>query len=189
MEFRGQIIKNLLRVLTPEEISELTSSSSEKKKVGLSLLLSSDLKGEDYQKIMDSMQVEETKVSNQSTSEAKILPFDEEEREEQLLVLQTGQRVAALMLEYGKVFKELDKKVLGPKRFPKIKSRGNRQQTSTLILEQKKKLYESYSKIKSKEILNLYRVNKDVDLVKKNGSEDDLSFSSKLGVLINKKQA
>jgi hypothetical protein len=190
MEFRGQLIKNLLRVLTPEEISELTTSSSDKKKIGLSLLLSSDLRGENYQEVMDNLQASETSRRNHDSEsgEAKILPFDEE-RPEERFVPQAGQRVHLLLQEYGKVFAELDKKVLGSKRFPKRKSHGSRQQTSSLILEQKKKLFESYSKIKSKEVLSLYRTNNEVDLTKKKGSEEDLSFSSKLGVLINKKQA
>lgn len=188
MEFRGQLIKNLLRILTPEEIAELTTSSSEKKKVSLSLLIQSDLEGEDYEEVMEKYQkVGESK--EEELSEAKILPFDTEGVEEGVaFTFQTGQRVHSLIQEYGKVFAELDKKVLGNKRFPKKNSFSGKKQTSELILEQKKKLHASYSRIKSQEILSLYRETNSTE-IQKSKSEEDFSYSSKLGVLINKKQA
>ncbi len=188
MEFRGQLVKNLLRILTPEEIAELTTSSSERKKVDLSLLIQSDLGGENYQEVMERLQ-SSSESQEEEEGEAKILPFEGEEASEEVkFTFQAGQRVHALMEEYGKVFAELDKKVLGPKRFPKKKSFSGKKQTSELILEQKKKLHDSYSKIKSLEVLSLYQETNATEVHKKT-SEEDFSYSSKLGVLINKKQA
>lgn len=192
MEFRGQLLKNLLRVLTPEGIAELTTSSSERKKVDLSLLLRSDLEGADYQEVMESYQSggENEFIEEDQDHEAKILPFEEDSGPKvEEVPLQVGQRVAHLLNEYSHVFAELDKKVLGPKRFPKIKGRGGRKQTSELILEQKEKLHASYSKIKSMEVLSLYEMTKKNEVKKtKDEAKDDFSFSSQLGVLINKKQ-
>lgn len=189
MEFRGQLVKNLLRVLTPEEIAELTTSSSEKKKVDLSILLRSDLKGDDYNEVMENHQDTSSEEDDES-QEAKILPFEEGETVEKTFVYQVGQRVAHLLSEYSKVFEELDKKVLGPKRFPKRKSSSGRKQTSELILEQKEKLHASYSKIKSMEVLSLYNSTKKNEVRKTKGdAKEDFSYSSQLGVLVNKKQA
>lgn len=189
MEFRGQLVKNLLRILTPEEIAELTTSSSEKKKVNLSLLIQSDLNGENYIEVMETYQNPDDGNDEKELGEAKILPFGEEEVEEEVsFVFQVGQRVNSLIEEYGKVFAELDKKVVGAKRFPKKRSFSGKKQTSELILEQKKKLHESYSKIKSQEVLSLYQETNSNE-VQKRTKDEDFSYSSKLGVLINKKQA
>ena len=57
-----------------------------------------------------------------------------------------------------------------------------------LILEEKAKLKKSYTKIKSKEILQLYLDESKVH-VKKNLEEDDFSFSTDEGLLVNKKCA
>lgn len=190
MEFRGQLVKHLLRVITPEEIAELTTSSSEKKKVDLSILLKSDLEGKDYNKVMEEYQDDPGEDEEESLTEAKILPFDEDAPAKEKVVYQVGMRVAHLLSEYSKVFAELDKKVLGPKRFPKRKSHFGKKQTSELILEQKEKLHASYSKIKSMEVLSLYAATKKNEVRKKSPeTKEDFSFSSQLGVLINKKQA
>lgn len=190
MEFKGELIRTLLRVLTPEEIGDLTISSTGKKKVDLSLIIESSMSGLDYKKVMEKKQEESEESDDESLGEAKILAFDEKADEVvEPISFQAGQRVHALMEQYGKVFAEMDKKVMGPKRFPKRKSAANRQPTSALIIEQKKKLHASYSKIKSMEVLSLYNENKSVDIPHNKGKEEDFSFSSRLGVLINKKQA
>jgi len=191
MEFKGQIIKNLFRILTPEEISELTTSFSGKKKVSLSLLVKADMDGLDYQEVIEKEQASED--NEQGSGKAKILPFDNGEPVqsdlETSLILQVGQRVSKLMQEYGKVFAELDKKVLGQKRFAKKKSLGARKQSSALILEQKKKLHQSYSKIKTMEVLTLYKDTSNVDIEQQKRSKEEFSSSTQLGVLVDKKQA
>ncbi len=195
MEFKGELIRNLLRILTPEEIAELTISSSGKKKVNLSLIIETAMQGEDYKVVMEREQ--EESVEEGELGEAKILEFESDSTsEESTISYQAGQRVHALLQQYGQVFAEMDKKVMGPKRFPKRKSAANRQPTSALIIEQKKKLHDSYAKIKSMEVLSLYHESKAVDVPKRNVNkskdkkeEKDFSFSSRLGVLINKKQA
>ena len=190
MEFKGQIIQNLFRILTPEEISELTTSFSGKKKVSLSMLVKADMDGLDYEEVIEK---EQGGDEDSEIGKAKILPFEEAhadvEAEEKVLVFQVGPRVSKLMIEYGKVFAELDKKVLGQKRFAKKKSLSGKKQTSTLILEQKKKLHKSYSKIKSMEVLSLYKDTSSIDIEQQKRSKEDFSASSQLGVLIDKKQA
>ena len=189
MEFKGQLVRKLLRILTPEEIADWTISSTGKKKVGLSLLLESNLNGEDYNEIMEKNQVDEdVSMSPKEIGEAKILPFDEEASEDESFTFQVGKRVHALLGQYGKVFLEMDKKVLGPKRFPKRKGTAKQQPTSSLIIEQKKKLHASYSKIKSMEVMSLYKDSIAAE-INPNQEEDDFSFSAREGVLVNKKQA
>lgn len=190
MEFRGQLIRNLLRILTPEEIADLTTSSSGMKKVSLSLVLESDLIGKNYREVIEELQKEEAEEEDTEDGKAKILPFENEPEEEApAFHIQAGQRVHSLIQEYNKVFKELDKKILGPKRFPKRSTSGNRKQTSMLILEQKAKLHSSYAKIKSKEVMSLYQKSSSAEVRKKSDDENDFSISSNQGLLVNKKQA
>ncbi len=188
MEFKGHIIQQLFRILTPEEISQLTTSFSGVKKVSLSLLVKADMDGLNFEEVIEREQNEDEK----GDADAKILPFEDTEEvsaEEAVLVFQVGPRVSELLIEYSKVFAELDKKILGQKRFPVRRSASGKKQTSTLILEQKKKLHKSYSKIKSAEVMTLYKDTSNVDIEQQKRSKEEFNSSSKLGVLINKKQA
>jgi|GEM_PF-631738 len=190
MEFKRQLIKDLLRILTPEEISELTTSYGGKKKVSLSLLTEADLVGNSFEKVMEKAQDEEISETEGDEGKAKILPFDGVHQElEESFSAQVGPRVIKLMAEYDKAFKKMDQTVLGPKRFAKRKGNGQKQQTSTLILEQKKKLFKSYSKIKSMEVLTLYKTTGSVTIELDKSKREENAYSDSKGVLVNKKQA
>lgn len=178
------IIRSLFRILTPEEISDLTTSTNSRKKVGLSLLLEKDLKGDSYKELFEAEETDE-----EETNEAKILPLNGDEVNEsaEKVIYQVGEKTNLLLIEYSKVFQELDKKVLGPKRFPKRKSSSNKKQASVLILEQKEKLHASFCKIKSQEVYRLYKSSASVELSKSGNEEDTYSLQS--GVLVNKRQS
>ena len=67
-------------------------------------------------------------------------------------------------------------------------SRNDEKPTSLFILEEKKRLQESQFKLKSKEVLDLYKKSSEVNLSEERSTRDDLSKSNKVGVLINKRQ-
>jgi len=194
MEFQGHLVRNLLRILTPEEIDDLTMSSSGMRKVSLDEVLQSDLEGKNYEEVIRDLQEDERirmEEKQNTDGKAKVLPLSSEskENEDELKVkFNTGERVKNLLKSYEEIFKELDNKVLGLKRFPKRSRASNKKQSSVLILEEKAKLKKSYTKIKSKEILQLYLDESKVH-VKKNLEEDDFSFSTDEGLLVNKKCA
>ncbi len=202
MEFKGHLIMSLLRILTPEEISKLTTSHSGQKKIPLSLLLSADVDGLNYKSVIEKKKREyEDKVEADAAGKgAKILKFDENlenavelSREEaprqERFTFQSGQRVERLLLAYSKTFEKMNKNIFGQKRFPKKASSANNKQASTMIIEEKRKLYNSYSKIKKMEVLSLYKNTSDVDIQSQKRNKEDLGHNSSLGVLINKKQA
>lgn len=199
MEFKGHIIMSLLRILTPEEISRLTTSHSGQKKVPLSMILTADVDGKNYRDI-----IEESRRSSEDSAEkeegAKILKFDENPAEavelslndipkQEKFFFQSGQRVLKLLEAYVKTFEKMNKNIFGQKRFPKKTGSANVKQASTMIIEEKRKLYNSYSKIKRMEVLSLYKNTSDVDIHSQKRNKEDLGHSSSLGVLINKKQA
>lgn len=198
MKFKGHLITSLLRVLTPEEISELTTSFSGQKKVSLSLLLATDVDGGSYKQVI----AEKTKEKDGVVEfeGAKILEFEEhiakgsnsevvQIDKEVSFHFQSGQRVHKLLEAYTHTFKKMDKNVFGQQRFPKKVGSVNTKQTSTMIMEEKKKLYNSYSKIKRMEVLSLYKDTSGVDIQSQKRNKEDLGHSSSLGVLVNKKQA
>ncbi len=197
MEFKGHLIMSLLRILTPEEISKLTTSHSGQKKVPLSLLLSADVGGKNYKDV-----IVDKKRENEEAIEgtgAKILKFDEnlenavelnlEDVPKERFVFQSGQRVDKLLEAYSRTFQKMNKNIFGQKRFPKKVSSANTKQASTMIIEEKKKLYNSYSKIKKMEVLSLYKNTSDVDIQSQKRNKEDLGHNSSLGVLVNKRQA
>ncbi len=196
MEFKGHLIMSLLRILTPEEISKLTTSHSGQKKVPLSILLSADVGGKNYKDV-----IEEKRAENEENAEAgaRILKFDEnpqnaveislEEAPREKFTFQCGQRIERLMDAYSKTFEKMNKNIFGQKRFPKKAGSANIKQASTIIIEEKKKLYNSYSAIKRMEVLSLYKNTSDVDIQSQKRNKEDLGHNSSLGVLINKKQA
>lgn len=200
MKLKGHLIMSLLRILTPEEISKLTTSHSGQKKVPLSILLCADRDGNNYKDVIEDQRVKaeaKTEEESQEKSGAKILKLGEAQETEvvkelapkEKFTFQSGPRVERLMNEYSKVFEKMNKSIFGQKRFPKKKGSHNTKQASTLIIEEKKKLYDSYSKIKKMEVLSLYKDTSSIDIENQKRNKDDIGHNTSIGVLINKKQA
>ena len=200
MKLKGHLIMSLLRILTPEEISKLTTSHSGQKKVPLSILLCADRDGNNYKDIIEDQKAKakaESEGETEGKGGAKILKFGdseevaavEETSPKESFTFQSGPRVERLMNEYSKVFEKMNKSIFGQKRFPKKKGSHNTKQASTLIIEEKKKLYDSYSKIKKMEVLSLYKDTSSIDIENQKRNKDDIGHNTSIGVLINKKQA
>jgi hypothetical protein len=173
---------NVLRILTPEEINEFITASDGRKRVALTDLLCGVVVEED---------AEETS--------AKILPFRrQDEIEEELvsevvelveaeLVYEVGSRVNDLLTKNYKEFRKSELSLLANKRRPKKIKKTK--ESSTFVIDERKKFEGQVAALRSREVLTLYRKNAAVDVELQRASHDDLMKSSQSGVLINKKQA
>ena len=161
---------NLLRILTPEEINELTTTSEGNKRVPLTQLM--------YVK----MGVE-TSEEVEAASLAKILPFTfpEEEKDEEL---ETISEESAPFEEHSDT---TDQNTVDDSK--KENEPDERLQTSSFILIEKKRLEKNVHKMRQKEIMQSYKKNASIDIEQERGLRDDMKKSSRSGVLINKKHA
>ncbi len=171
---KNVLLYHLVRILTPDELNELTSTSKGRNLVSLTKMLSNDL--------------EEEKAPHEG---AKILPFKKKEEEQSAKVasssvlavdIKCGEKCLTIIDDYVKRITVLNKRF--------SKNCPVSQETSSFIISEKTRFKDNYNKIKSKEILSLYQKNASVDIEREKSSKnEDQSSSSILGVLINKKQA
>lgn len=162
----ASLLNDLMRILTPEEISELTSTSSGSSRIELTELLHSYENGET--------------VNDVEEYSAKILPFKKTgEKEETEITYEAGPKV----IEYINHF--CHKKSLGD---TSKNSDGKSVETSTFIIKEKERFEYVQAKLKKKEVLSLYMKNASVDIEQEKTLKDNLAKSSRSGVLVNKKQ-
>lgn len=167
---QASLLTDILRILTPEEISELTSQSTSNSRLALTDLLDMVEEGESV-----SFNTEASEVDG-----AKILPFKKkEEVTEEKEVYHCGKNTQ----EY--IEHHFHKITLGE---TAKNERGDTVVTSVFILKEKERFKYVQAKLKSREVLDLYRKNSNVDIEQEKILKDDLSKSSRSGVLINKKQ-
>ncbi|GAB4009591.1 MAG: hypothetical protein Fur0010_00470 [Bdellovibrio sp.] len=174
------LIYELLRILTPEEISELITTGSGKTRVSLMELIQDEIKGEGA-KILpfqrsDQLEEENVKIEKPVGSET-INEYDIEVSGKCENYLQK------LQLQHKKNLKN----IFSEKR--KVKKIKNNKEISLFIIEEKKKLENASVALKGKEIIQLYEKNSKVDLNMYRKSRENLHRASQQGVLVNKKQA
>ena len=182
---------SLFRLLTPEEISELTTSSSGNERVELNNLIEFELLGNDYKDYKAHQQKIEEEQS-QIEHKAKVLQLDsknETKKNLENIIITIPDNIKIILDSFILRCKELEKNPLGKKRLDKKKRNGLKKQMSTFILEEKDKMDESYAKLKTVEIMSLYKKNASVDIDLQKNNSDDLKKSSQSGVLVNKKRA
>ena len=193
MAFETSLLDSLFRLLTPNEINELTTTSGDNKKIPLSLIGDGFVNGKDYQQVL-----RESSDEPESTEhEAKILPFgsdsdsDENDHEasSELESLTCAKEVESLLTYFVEQCKIWDSNVLGASRPGLNLNAIKKKETSTFIIDEKKKFEVSSSKLKSVEVLDLYRKNSKVDIELQKNNKEDLSKASQSGVLVNKKHA
>lgn len=161
---------NLLRILTPEEINELTTTSEGNKRVPLTQLM--------YVK----MGVE-TSEEVESASLAKILPFTFPEQE---LDEESEENAPELQADLEQ---EGDVSAQSAAEQAQEPNPEERMQTSAFILFEKKRLEKNVHKMRQKEIMQSYKKNASLDIEQEKGIRDDMKKSSRSGVLVNKKHA
>ena len=161
----ASLLNDLMRILTPEEISELTSTSSGNSRIELTDLLNSFEDGE--------------VINDIEEYSAKILPFKKSDKIEEEITYQAGPKV----IEYINHF--YHKKSLGD---TSKSSDGKSVETSTFIIKEKERFQYVQAKLKKKEVMSLYMKNANVDIEQEKTLKDDMAKSSRSGVLVNKKQ-
>lgn len=167
---RSSLMMNLLRILTPEEINELTTTSEGNKRVPLTQLM--------YVK----MGVE-TNEELESASLAKILPFTFPEKPAE--VLASDEQIGEENLE---PLPQDEEQPISTQSAEPVAS-DERMQTSAFILFEKKRLEKTVHKMRQKEIMQSYKKNASIDIEQERGIRDDMKKSSRSGVLVNKKHA
>ena len=158
MSQSNKIIRYLLRLITPDEISELTKIAGSKPKVPLTEILENEISKERNKELNKH---EKIFSSDGGPDEGKV----EDSKE-------------------GRKDESSEKKLsLGEKKEEVLRG-------SLFILAQKEKLKSSVSRIKEKEVLELYKKNSSVDInqEKENRKRADRTLTSHTGVLVNKRQ-
>jgi len=178
---------NLMRILTPEEINDLTTTYYGEKRVSLTALLDEDFLGIKVE--------EESSEESEDVGKAKILPFNqklenqEAAPEEEILKGQyrVGKQVLVLFNKlYGISADSFDGMKVDQ---VDVKIEKGKKGTSLFILDQKEKLDSSQRKLKTKEVMGTYAKVASVDIQTEKEHKDDMSWSSHSGLLINKKQS
>ena len=168
------LLTRLLGILSPHEIDNLTVVDENVVKDSSTSLLEQDLIGKAGK-----------------SSQAKILPFKKVHDEEKI---ETDQDyIDHLKDEDFHGFEEIiveDGDPNDPQSiFKKKKIRVEKKMDlTTFIIREKRKLEASQKKLKEKEVLETYKKNASLDIEEEKKLKEDLSKSSKLGVLINKRQ-
>lgn len=174
---------DLLRILTPEEVTALTAASENAVKVPLTELLNLKRDGQDPMSVFQ-------KDTDEDEAGAKILPFNKagdesdtaEESDREPEEISAHPNIIKLITDK---FFEIEKQRLNDT----LTTNGEQNNTSTFILKEKRRFMKNQHILKSKEIYQLYLSNSEVEISKNHDvSNDDLAASNKSGVLVNKKQ-
>ncbi|MCO4792625.1 MAG: hypothetical protein KC493_02850 [Bacteriovoracaceae bacterium] len=191
---RNFLIKSLIRVLTPEEISELTTTYCGERRVSLTSLLDQEFVG-----IEPEVGPKKDPEEVATQSKAKILPFGKAADDAVLGDSSKDSPALAKGYEFkvGPKVLVLFKKLYGISENSfnsmetdevEVSMEKTKKGTSLFILDEKEKLDSSQKKLKSKEVLGTYKKVASMDIETEKSHKDDLSWSSCSGLLINKKQ-
>ena len=161
MAAQNVLMMNLMRILTPEEIGELTTKHEGDSRVALTALLEQDIG-----------------VRTGPQRPAKILPFSMRTKGP----IMAGPECQDL-LNTLKVIK-LEKEKKNEVRFAPDENAN----TSYFILSEKERFQVNQKKLKGKEVMVLYRRASSVDLDLEKKNKDNLNRSIISGVLVNKEQ-
>lgn len=175
MNGKNPLLYHLLRILTPDELNELTTTSKGRNLVSLTKMLQKDISEGEI----------ETEIEEEG---AKILPFESKENTEESVQeegmafhVECGERCIVILDDHIKRITVLNSNY--------SKNCPITQETSSFIISEKIRFKDNYNRIKSKEVLSLYKKNASVDINREKSNKDDASKTSNIGVLVNKKQA
>lgn len=162
MAAKNILMMSLLRILTPEEINELTTKHEGDSRVSLTELLEKSLKG-----------------LSCSHDQAHIIPFSKKKN-----VLVAASQVLEILNQIP--LQQLEMKSSEDSHEKILRDEdGN---TSNFILSEKEKFKENHTKLKQKEVFSLYQKTASVDIELERKTNDDLKKSTKVGVLVDKQQ-
>lgn len=178
MSTSNHLVMNLLRIITPEEVGEITTKHNGGKFISLTELINERVHKQVYRNF--------AQVSDHPNEEgAKILPF---RPEEEVLEEVTAEVSSDLALDEDHIKQSLNElaKKMSEKKVNKAEHAED-ENMSTFILIEKARLKKSQQSLKQKEILELYQKNRTVDIEQIKGQEDNMTQAKESGVLVNKR--
>lgn len=185
MALSNQLIMNLLRIITPEEIGDITSKHNGGKFFSLT-----DLIKERVQKnIVRDFSAE---ITDDNSSQAKILPFsnsiEDLMKDEELS--EGEEKLSEPNIDQEKLKQSLSEMALRLQNHQdknKKVEHADDENMSSFILLEKERFKRSQKKLKEKEIIDLYSKTSNVDTEQLKASNENLNQSRESGILVNKK--
>jgi len=184
MAATNHLIMELLRIITPEEVGEITTKHNGGKFQSLTDLVNERVQKNIFRNFAQNIEQDEGEG-------AKILPFKLEDLDEDLSANEESVDAPDLNpAEISRGLTELAKNMLDKKSSVEHEEQDHDtdENMSSFILIEKARLKKSQQTLKRKEVLELYQKNISVDVEQIRGQEDNLSQSKEAGVLVNKKQ-
>ena len=182
MAIQNLLINKLLRLITPEEIGDIATKHNGGKFLSLTDLVNERVERKIYRDFSSPGSMDEIHDAHSVDNQAKILPFTKKVASEQ---------------EDENSEQESDKENLTNELVLKVKSEPiakeiiehkDDENMSSFILIEKARLKRSQYVLKQKEIIDLYRMNANVEVEQIKNSNNDFDQDQKAGVLVNKKQ-
>ncbi len=201
MAVQNLLIMKLLRIITPEEISDIATKHNGGKFLSLTDLVSERVEHKIYRDFSSTESLDEiheahSKRNNKEEASAKILPFNKkevaerpaedeafigpEEAQSPRFVVQ-AKTTSQVVSEPEVEIKPVHEKVILPEH-------REDENMSSFILVEKARLKLSQKSLKQKEIIDLYQKNSNVDVEQIKTTNQNPMSSSEVGVLVNKKQ-
>jgi len=189
------LFRDILRLITPEEVAVLTDTVLGRQKVMLKLIVQEDLGlipvgSKDVQ--VPVKKIDSPEVVNNVELQAKIIPFE---------IPMSEQTVAEPMLAAPSPENLEEAKDSGPLNdFVKINEDGSvifkeeelevaeKVDMTEFILSEREKCKEISFAMKKKEVMELYNKNATIDLSRERAQKKDASRKHNDGILINRKQ-
>lgn len=183
MAATNHLVMELLRIITPEEVGEITTKHNGGKFQSLTDLVNERVQKNIYRNFAKNIDLDEENEG------AKILPFRLEDLEDSAEVVEEGVEVPDLnKSELNKGLTELAKNMVQKQSPESEEAHESDENMSSFILIEKARLKRSQQTLKRKEVLELYQKNISVDVEQIRGQEENLTQSNEAGVLVNKKQ-
>lgn len=177
----GSIFQNLLRIITPEELGELTSKHNGGKFLSLTELVEERL--DDIVRDFSS-----DEAYDQTPSKAKILPFKKPTNTEEVLELSEDENTEVDGEIHHAELKNSEAIEVKEKSTEVVPEYNEKDNLSTFILLEKARLKRSQQTLKQKEIIQMYSQNAAVDIEQVKVEKENLNKSARSGVLVDKKQ-
>ncbi len=184
------LIMSLLRIITPEEIGEITTKHNGGRFQPLTDLMNERV----HQHIYRDFSSYQPEGLDSKEKTAKILPFPSSptKKEEENSVMAQDKDVLSPEFDEEKIkssLNELAQKMAQlEKEERELNKHADDENMSSFILIEKIRLKKSQQALKEKEILALYQKNISVDVEQIRGQEDNMAQSKEAGVLVNRKQ-
>lgn len=165
------MMRDILRIITPQEINDLTTTSDGENRISLTYILDDEIDRIDL-------------ISQGMAKEANNILLFKKKRD-----FKSGNSCKRLFK-----FIQLENTVEVVLNFDLLNKKSKHKGDSTIdrrdnFLSAQESLREAQKKLKSAEVLQLYRKSSDISVEQVRSSHDDLSKSNNQGILINKKQA